>query len=190
MMVLARLLARVVSFLLLVALALIGLAVAVSAIDPSAVTGRIGLHDLRDSVGGWFDDLEASGPVAVASALGGGAAILLGLVLLVGLLVPRRERLVRLDTTSHGTLSARRRPLAQVATHLVEQTRGVAQARVKVRPRRRTGGRLRVRAERPRPAPASETKAAISSQLEDLTGPFKLKASVQTRVGDRGSRVQ
>jgi len=189
-MVVLRLLVRLVSFLLLIVLALIGLGVAVAAVDPAGVTGWIGLPALRDSVGGWFDDLEASGPVALASALGGGAAMLLGLVLLAGLLIPRRERLVRLDTTSHGTLSARRRPLAQVATHLVEQTRGVAQARVKVKPRRRSGGRLRVRAERPRPAPASETKAAITSQLEDLTGPFKLKASVQTRVGDRGSRVQ
>ena len=189
-MILARALVRLVAILLLVVLALLGLAAVATAVDPAAVTGLIGLPPLRDSVGGWFDDLSADGPVARVSALAGVAAVLLGLLLLAGLLVPRRERLVRLTSTDHGTLDARRRPLAQMAGHLAEQVRGVTGTRTKVKVRRRGGGRLRVRADRPRDAPATATKQAVTEQLGTLTGPFKLKPSVQMRLGDRGRRVQ
>lgn len=189
-MIVARALVRLVALLLLVALALLGLAAVAAAIDPAGVTGLIGLPPLRDSAGGWFDDLAADGPVARLSALAGAGAVLLGLLLLAGLLVPRRERLVRLAGTDHGALDARRRPLAQMAGHLAEQVRGVSGTRTKVKVRRRGGGRLRVRADRPRNAPAAATKQAVTAQLESLTGPFKLKASVQTRLGDRGKRVQ
>lgn len=190
MIVLARALVRLVAFVLLVVLALLGLAVAAAALDPSGVTGALGLPDLRDSVGGWFTDLEADGPTALASALAGGGAILLGLLLLVGVLVPRRERLVRLERTEHGTLSARRRALGALATQLTEQARGVTGARARVRPRRRGGGRLRVRADRPGTTSPQEAESAIAAQLETLTGPFALKAAVQTRRGERGARVQ
>jgi len=188
--ILARALVRLVSVLLLLALAGLGLAVAIAAIDPSGVTDFIGLPQLRDAVGGWFGDLATGGPIALASALGGAGAVLLGLVLLAGLLVPRRERLVRLASGPSGTLSARRGPLAQMAGHLAEQVRGVTSARTKVKSRRRGGGRLNVRVDRPRTAPPKATKQAVADQLESLTGPFKLKASVQTRLGERGSRVQ
>lgn len=58
-----------------------------------------------------------------------------------------RERLVTLSRGEPGTVAARRRALAQVATALVERDRGVTEARVRVRPmRRRTGGRLSARA--------------------------------------------
>lgn len=189
-MILVRALVRLLAFVLLVVLAAVGLAVAIAAFDPSAVLGFLGLPDLRDVVEGFYDDLEAPGPVALASALAGGGAILLGLVLLVGLLVPRRERLVALDETDHGQLAARRRPLAQIATHLAEQTRGVTDAKTKVKPARRGGGRLRVRADRPRNTQGAEVDQAVSTSLEALTGPFKLKARVRTRVGESGSRVQ
>ena len=189
-MILARAVVRLLSFLLLAVLAGLGLVVAAAAVDPSFVTGLIGLGQLRDGVGGWFDALAADGPVALAGALAGAAAIALGILMLSGLLVPRRERLVRLRRTGHGTLSARRRPLSQVATHLVEQARGVTQARAKLKPRRRGGGRLKIRVDRSRSVSAGEAKASATSQLESLTGPFKLKVAVQTRVGESGSRVR
>lgn len=189
-MILARTLVRIVTLVLLSALALVGLAVAAAAVDPSGVTGLLGLPGLSRSLGGWFSDLEADGPVALAGALAGGGAILLGLVLLLGLLVPTRERLARLDTTAHGTLNARRRPLGQLASHLTEQARGVTDARAKVTPGRHSGGRLRVRADRPRNVSAQQAETSIASGLEPLTGPFKLKAAIQTRAGDRGRRVQ
>lgn len=189
-MILLRLLVRVASFLLLVVLAGLGVAVALGAIAPGSGADLVGLPVLRDEVGGWFDALEGDGGVAVASLLGGVAALLLGLALLVGLLVPARERLVTLRTTEHGTVAARRRALAGVARSLTERTRGVTQAKVKVKPRRRGGGRLRVRASLPRPADRREVERSIVSELKTLTGPFRLKASVRARAGERGARVQ
>lgn len=189
-MILLRLLVRVVSFLLLLGLALLGLAVALSAIAPGTAADLVGLPRLRDSVGTWFDDLKGDGPLAAASLIGGAAATLLGILLLVGLLVPRRERLVKLRDTEHGPLAARRRALAAVARSLTEQTRGVTEAKVKVKPRRRGGGRVRIRAARPRPADGRTVERSIASELETLTGPFRLKSSVRTRAGAGGARVQ
>lgn len=189
-MTLARTLARLVSFLLLLVLAAVGLAVAALAIDPSGVSKLIALPRLRDVVGGWFDDLAADGPVALASALAGAASVVLGLILLAGLLAPRRERLVRLRATEHGRLDARRRPLAQMAGHLAEQVRGVSGTHAKVKVGRRGGGRLRLRADRPRTAEPAATKKAVVAELGELTGPFKLKAKVRTRLGERRNRVQ
>jgi hypothetical protein len=185
-----RTLVRVVSFVLLVVLALAGLAVAALAVAPDAIAQAVGLPDLRAAVERWFDGLAGDGPVATTEALVGAGGVLLGLALLAGLLVPRRERLVTLRRTDLGSLDARRRALAAVARSLSEQVRGVTEAKVKVKPRRRGGGRLRVRAMRPRPADARAVDRAINDQLAGLTGPFRLKASVSSRVADRGARVQ
>jgi hypothetical protein len=192
---LARALVRVVTFLLLVVLALAGLLLAVFCIGtgtsgPSlgGLADQLQLDSLRDTVAGWLDQLEASGSVAVVAALGGLGAILLGLVLVAGILVPRRERLVMLATAEHGTVAARRRPLAQAATALVEQVRGVTEARVRVRPGRRGGGRLAVRASRTRPADPSEVRNAVRERLSVLTDPFELRARIG--VPRRGARVE
>lgn len=189
-MIVLRMLVRLVAFLLLVVLALVGLVVLVVAVDPSGGASLLRLPQLRDVVGSWLDALQDGVPTPIVDVLAGAGAVLLGLVLLAGLLVPRRERLVALRKTGHGTLAARRRALAQVATGLVEQGRGVTEAKVKVKPRRRTGGRLRVRAARTGPAEPAAVQRAITTQLEGLTGPFKLKTSVRLRAGGRGARVQ
>jgi hypothetical protein len=191
----ARLLARVVTFVVLVAVALAGLALAVFCIGtgtdgPSLahLAGLLHLASLRDTTGEWLSGLEGSGSVATIAGLCGIGAILLGLLLLVGLLVPRRERLVTLAQDESGTVAARRRPLAQIATALVEQVRGVTEARVRVRPRRRGGGRLAVRASRTRPAEPSEVKRSVQEQLAGLTQPFALTTRVD--APRRGSRVE
>jgi hypothetical protein len=108
--------------------------------------------------------------------------------LLTALLVPRRERLVTLASDGEGTLAARRRPLGQAAQTLVEQVRGVSQARARVRPRRRAGGRLRVRASRTRTADPTQVRGAVTEQLRELTDPFALSARVE--VARKVSRVQ
>jgi hypothetical protein len=192
---LARALVRLVTFLLLVVLALAGLLLAVFCIGtgtsgPSlgGLADQLQLASLRDTVAVWLDQLEASGPVAVVAALGGLGAMLLGLVLAAGILVPRRERLVTLATAEHGTVAARRRPLAQAATTLVEQVRGVTDARVRVRPRRRAGGRLAVRASRTRPTDPTEVRNAVREKLSVLTDPFDLRARIG--VPRRGARVE
>jgi hypothetical protein len=146
------------------------------------------LSALRDTVGSWLEQLEAPGPVAVIAAASGLGAMLLGLLLLAGILVPRRERLVTLTSGERGTVAARRRPLAQAATALVEQVRGVTEARVRVRPRRRGGGRMAVRASGTRRVDADQVKGAVVEQLSGLAEPFKLTARVDVPL--RGGRVQ
>ena len=195
MIVLARALVRLISFLLLVILAVAGLVVAIFSIGTgptglslSGLADLLQLHTLRETVGDWLEQLEASGPVALVAAACGLGAVLLGLLLLAGVLVPRRERLVALAEGEHGVLAARRRPLAQAATTLVEQVRGVTEARVRVRPRRTGGGRLAVRASRSRRVEAPQVKTAVREQLSTLTDPFKLKARVDVRR--RGARVE
>ncbi|HEY6396742.1 MAG TPA: hypothetical protein VIX82_04735, partial [Solirubrobacteraceae bacterium] len=99
-----------------------------------------------------------------------------------------RERLVTLATDREGTLAARRRPLGQVAQTLVEQVRGVTQARARARPRRRAGGRLVVRASRTRTADPAQVRGAVDEQMRELTDPFTLSARVE--VARKVSRVQ
>ena len=195
MIALARVLARVVGFVVLVVLAAAGIVLAVFCIGtgthgPSlgALARLLSLASVRDSVGHWLAKMEAPGSVAVIAGICGLGAIALGLLLIAGVLVPRRERLVQLSDDERGKLAARRRPLAQVATALVERVRGVTDARVRVRPFRRTGGRLSVRASRTRRADADEVRRAVSEQLESLTQPFKLKARVD--VPRRAARVE
>jgi hypothetical protein len=192
---LARALARVVTVLLLVLLALAGLVLAIFCIGtgtsgPSlgGLAALLNLAELRETVGGWLAGLEAPGSVAVIGLLCGVGAMLLGLLLLAGLFVPRRERLVTLISDERGTLAARRRALGQAAAALVEQTRGVTSARVRVRPFRRAGGRLTVRAARARPADPGELQRQVRAKLTALTDPFKLKARVE--VARRGPRVE
>lgn len=194
MILLARVLVRILSFLLLALLALAGLAAAVFCIQGGDRTlsltngaSLIGLPRFRDTVDTWLTGLETSG--GTIAALCGIGAVLLGLLLLAGLLVPRRERLVALDSSSDGTLGARRRPLAQVADALAEQARGVTAARVKARPRRRAGGTLNVTADHSRQAEPREVERSVKERLEPLTDPFKLKAKVRARLGGRGQRV-
>lgn len=196
MIVLARALVRVVTFVLLVVLSAAGIVLALGQIATGTSGPSMGgladllrLSALRDSVGGWLSQLEASGPTAAIAALSGLGAILVGLMLLAGILVPRRERLVTLDRTANGTLAARRRPLAHAATALIERVRGVAGARVRARPGRRRGGRLRVRAVRTRPADPRQVRTAVHEQLAELTEPFALTARIDVRRNER-ERVQ
>ena len=196
-MILLRALLRLVTFVLLVVLAVAGLAAAVFSIQGG--TGGLSLPKLaeyaqlpavRDRTGDLLSAVEASGGVARYSLLAGALAVLLGLLLLVAALVPRRERLVELERGDDGTLNARRRPLAQAARALVEPARGVTEAKVRARARRRGGGTLRVRALRTRPAQDAAIRASIAERLQPLTQPFKLKTTVRVREAHRGARVQ
>lgn len=191
----ARMLARLVSFVLLVVLAVAGLAAAVFCISGGTsgaslanLAHLVRLDDLRDAIGGWLGQLEGSGPVAGIAALCGIGAVLLGLLLLVGLLVPRRERLVTLEEDESGTLAARRRSLAHIAATLAQRARGVTDARARVRAGRRSGGKLRVRATQTRPSEGGATEAAVREQLGELTGTFAL--SPRVKVVEREPRVQ
>ena len=196
-MILLRALVKLLSFVLLLALALLGAAVALfsiqggdSGLSIPALAQIVQLPELRETLDGFLGAVERPGRVASMTVLAAVGAALLGALLLVAILVPRRERMVTLDSSERGTLTARRRPLGQLATSLAERAEGVTQARVRVRPRRTSGGRLRVRADRTRATQPESVKQSIAQALEPLTGPFNLRTRTSSRVGDSGSRVQ
>lgn len=198
MILLLRALVRLVTFLLLLALAITGGAVAIFAIGGGSGTFSIpglaeliGLHVVRDEVGTLLRAVEADGGIAVVTALCALGAVLLGVLLLIGAFAPRRERLAVLEQDDSGTLAARRRPLARAAAALAEGTSGVTATRVRVKPRRRArGGKVRVRASHPRSADPDQVRTDATSSLEPLTGAFGLKASVEPKLGEAGQRVQ
>ena len=196
-MILLRALVALLSFVLLLALALLGAAVALFSIQGGdtglsipALARILQLPELRETLDGFLAALEGPGPVAAMTLLATLGAVLLGALLLAGIVVPRRERMVTIDSSERGTLAARRRPLAQLATSLAGRAEGVTQVRVQVRPRRSSGGRLKVRADRTRTARPESVKQSITDALEPVTGPFKLRARTSSRVGDSGSKVQ
>ena len=189
-MLLLRAIVHLVSFVLLAALAAAGLVVAVFCLEGSrdglslpALARYVHLPELRDEVGGFLHALEASGPVAKLSALGGLAAIGVGLLLLFGILRRRGDRLAVLEDGDQGTLAARRRPLAAVASALVEQVRGISETRARVRPRRRgRGGRVVVLIDRPRGAATEESAVErAASALTPLADPFHLRPRIRIR---------
>lgn len=190
---LARALTRLIALVVLVALALAGLAAAVFCIEGAdgtlslpSLASDLHLADLRDSVGSFLGSLEGHGPVAVVAALSGAGAVLLGAVMLIGALMPGRERLVTLSDGDDGVIAARRRALGQAVTALAEQPRVVLGARARVRPSRRdAGGRLRVRADRDPETADREAVDAVAAALQPLTGALSLHPRVRTRARRR-----
>ncbi len=198
MILLLRAIARFVVLVLLVALALVGLTVAVFSIQggdkPLSLPGlaaHVRLPEVRETVGDYLDQLEEDGPLAKISALAGAGAVLAGVLLLLGVLAPRREQLVIYDNGEAGGLRARRRALAGVAEALAEQVRGVTEAKARVRPRGRLrSGRLRVTASYPRSEQDREVEKRVLDAVSPLVESSGLTPRVELRVGKRGARVE
>lgn len=198
MILLLRVVARFVVLVLLVALALTGLAVAVFSIQggdrPLSLPGlaqHIRLPEVEETVGDYLDRLEADGPLARRSALAGAGAVLAGVLLLLGILARRRERSITLEDGEAGTLRARRGTLAGVAEALAEQARGVTEAKARVRPRSRLrNGRLRVTVSHPRNYQEREVEERVRNAVSPLVESSGLKQRVEAKVGKRGARVE
>lgn len=185
-MLLLRALARLVTFVLLVVLAVLGLAVAVYAIGGGETLGpKLGLSEALGAVSAF---LAAAEPDTVA-VLGGIAAVIVGVALLLGALVPPRERLIVIEDGDDGKVGARPRPLGQIAEALAAQVRSVYEVRARVRPKRRRGGRLDVSPYHPRNVAGPEVKQSVSDSVEPLARGFDLKARVRPRLAQKGSRV-
>jgi hypothetical protein len=183
---LLRALVRLLGFVLLVALALVGLGFALAAL----LGDELGVQLEGSEVSRWLERLEGDGTQVLEAVIGGGM-VLLGLLLLIGALAPRRERRAVLEQGEHGTLDARRRPLTQMFTALAERTRGVTHAKAKLRlGRRPRHGRLVVRAERPRTTESAAVRESVRSDVGELAAAFGLKTRVQATLGRRGRRVQ
>ncbi len=197
MILLLRAVSGLLSFLALIVLAIVGLAVALFSLG-SGPTGLsipglaklITLPHLSGDVNRLLRAVEAPhGSIAGSSLLAGLLALLAGILLLIGLLWPRRERLITLERTDDGAISAKRRPLRQVAAALSEQAAGVTTARVRLRTPRFGGRRsLRVAARHPQTVAGSEVEQEATHALEPLTDAFHLKAHV--RASASGPRVR
>lgn len=192
-----RLLAAVLGFLLLVAIAVGGLAVALFCIRGGDATlslphlaSLLSLDDLRDEMAAWLTSLEAPGPVAVLAALAGAGAILLGLGLLLGALAPRRERRLVVERGARGTIAARRGAIGDALADLAERPREVLRAKAKVRPNReRVGGRVRLKLTEA--ASTDERPGARESraELDRLADELSVKLQRARRRPRRGGRT-
>src|ERR1700722_9999085 len=100
---LLRALARVIGAVWMVVLALSGLAVAMYCFDAVVSLGSarpdrlLGLSGVRRHLGRFLDQLAAPGSTAGLALLCGLAAMLIGVVLLIGVVGRRKQRLVFLE---------------------------------------------------------------------------------------------
>jgi hypothetical protein len=192
-----RLLAVALGFLLLVLIALGGIVVAIFCIRGGIATlslhhlaSLISLPGLRDKIGPWLESLEADGPVAALAVLCGAGAVLLGIGLMVGALVPRRERVLIVDRTDRGTIAARRRATGSALADLAERPREVLSAKTKVRPNRsRAGGRARLKLIEAAGTDERPKAEQARTELKDLAEALSLKLQTARRRPRRGGRT-
>lgn len=192
-----RALVRLVAFVLLTLLSLVGLAVAAfclqggsSGLSLSNLSSIARLPELHSSVDQFLTQLKTPGPIDAMSILGGAVATVLGLLLLIGALARRHERVIVISDGESGRVTARRRPLAKIAAALVEQVRGVTEAKVRVKSRHGKGGRLRVCASHSRRVSPREVKQHAKEALVILTENVPLKTRLRVRFGSQDARAQ
>jgi hypothetical protein len=192
-----RLLAAVVGFLLLVVVAVGGIVVAIFCIRGGTATlslhhlaSLISLPGLRDKVGPFLESLEADGPVAALAALCGAGGILLGIGLLIGALVPRRERVLIVERSERGTIAARRRAAGNALADLAERPREILSAKAKVSPnRKRAGGRARLKLTEAAGTDERPQAEQARAQLDELGEALSLKLQRVRRKPRHGGRT-
>lgn len=198
MTLLLRALSRVTGALLMLALALLGLGVALYCLDGLVGLGAarpdrlLDLPQVRQHVGRFLGRLAAGGPTARLALVCGLGAVLLGIVLLIGTLRSPRQRLAILRTSDRGTLAARPRTLRTIARTLAERAdgaTGVKRPRITLS-RGGTRGRLKINASRARTSDRREVERAITAKLEPVSQPFNLRPRVRVRLGEHGDRVR
>lgn len=194
-----RALTRLAGSLLMLALALLGLGIALYCFDGFISLGStrpdklLGLSGVRRHVGHFLDQLAAPGHTAALALLCGLGAMLLGLVLLYGTLRPSRQRLAVLERdAAGGRLAARPSTIRAMVAALAGQAPGATGIkRPKVGLSRRGGrGRIKVSASRSRTTDPRALQRAVTDQLEPISGPFNLRPHVRVQVGERRERVQ
>jgi hypothetical protein len=197
-MALLRTLVRLIGVLWMLVLALFGLAVALYCVDALVSLGSIRpdrllhLPTVRRHVGRFLAQLAAPGSTAGLALLCGLGAMLIGVLLLIGVIGRRKQRLVILEQDRTGAIAARRRPLGDMARALAEPVRGATSIK---RPklalsRRGTRGKLKINATRTRTTDPRELQAAVEKAIEPVSEPFGLTPRVRVRLGDSGNRVQ
>ena len=197
MIIVSRLLARVIAIALAVLIAAAGIAAAVFCIGSGhgtlslpGLASDLHLPQLRADVDYFLNRTTRRGSVAVLAALGGAAAILLGLMLLAGCWISPRPLRIVLARTSIGCLATRRRALAHLARDHAAACPQIARSRARAWPRRsRDGGRVRLRVRA-----ASETDRRTARQVaRDRLQPFDglpVEVTVRARRATRHDRHQ
>ena len=197
MIIISRLLARLIAIALAVLIAAAGIAAAVFCIGGGhgtlslpGLASDLHLPQLRADVDYFLNRTTRSGPVAVLAALGGAAAILLGLMLLAGCWISPRPLRIVLARTSIGCLATRRRALAHLARDHAAAGPKIARSQARAWPRRsRDGGRVRVRVRA-----TSETDRRTARQVaRDRLQPFDglpVQVTVRARRATRHDRQQ
>jgi hypothetical protein len=195
---LLRVLSRVVGAVLMIALALLGLGVALYCFDGLVSLGSIRpdrllhLPSVRRHVGHVLLDLRLPGTTAGLALLCGLGAIAIGVLLLIGLLAPRRRHIAVLEDDDAGVLGARPAVLRTMAQALAQQSGAATEVRrpaLRLR-RRGTGGRLTVRASRSSTSEQAEVVDALRQRLAPLTDPFSLRPRIRVVPGEDGERVR
>jgi hypothetical protein len=144
-------------------------------------------------VGRFLDQLAVPGPTAALALLCGLGAMLLGILLIMGVLRSRSQRLVVLEPDADpGVLAAKPGALRDMARALAEHTPGVTHVRRPKLTQSSSGRRrrLNVTASHARTGDARELQDALRAHLEPISEPFNLNPRVRVRVGERGERVQ
>ncbi len=198
-MLLLRSLARLIGTIWILALALLGLGMAVYCFDGfiSLGSGRpdrlLSLPSVRRHVGHFLDQVGSPGPTAALALLCALGAMVIGVLLLFGTLRSSRQRLALLDQdTDAGTLAARTGTLRAMSRALAEQASGatsIKRPRVSLA-RRGRRGKLKVTVSRSATSDRGDVEQAVKDKLKPISEPFSLRPRVRVRLGDRGERVQ
>jgi hypothetical protein len=198
-MALLRPLARVIGVIWMLVLALFGLAVAMYCFDGLISLGSarpdrlLDLPSVGRHVGRFLNQLAAPGSTAGLALLCGLGAMLVGIVLLIGVVGRRSQRLVILEHDPQtGVIAARSRPLRDMARALAEPVRGATSVKRPKMSLSRGGarGKLVFDATRTRTTDPRELQVAVEQAVEPITQPFGLDSRVRVHLGESGNRVQ
>jgi hypothetical protein len=190
--------ARLVGFALMIALALLGLGLALYCLDRLVSLGAarpdrlLHLPAVRETVGNYLDRLGASGPTAAISLLCGIGAAVAGVLLLVGVFGSGRRRDAVLSRDDEGELAVSSRAVRAMVRALAERADGITGVR---RPkvtlhRRRPGGNVSLTVLTSRASSPEEARRAVSTAVEPVTDPLGLRTRIHPRPGESRQRVQ
>ena len=190
-MLLVKAVSRLVEVLLMAAIALFGIGVGLYCLSGLISLGSarpdrlLHLPRVRYHVGHFLAQLAAPGPVAVLALLCGIGAVLIGLLLLIGLLGTRRERLLTVERDAErGDLLARPRTVAGMIRDVTLRTPGVTSVRRTRLRLSRDGSRARVKVLAARgPDSDGETiDTAMHDRVDPITDGLHLRANLRVRL--------
>lgn len=190
--------ARLIGAALMLAIALVGLGVALYCLDGLVSLGAarpdrlLRLPAVRDHVGSFLDRVGAPGPTAWLALLCGVCAVVIGLLMLLGIFGSGRQRTAVLSDRSEGQLAVSSRALRSMIRALAARADGVTGVNrvwIALR-RRRPGGRMRLTVLTNQTSSPDEVRRSVGEAVAAVTGPLRLRTRVRSRPGEPSQRVQ